>query len=116
MKEFSNILQLEALKADKLPTNKTTDIPIFNVPVLHHPKKNTPLLSTKKDKKGDKQNNVTQTLFDYVAEQAEVPITLTSGISETTKTSEQSEPVIDKISEHIEPNNKKVSSAFSVRQ
>ena len=32
MEEFSNIPQPEALKADDLPENKTTDIPIFNVP------------------------------------------------------------------------------------
>ena len=43
----------------------------------------------------------------------EVPIDSTSG---TFETSNPSEPVIDKISEHIEPNNKKVSSAFPARQ
>ena len=75
MEEFSDIPQ------DDLPKNETTDIPIFNVPetalegstippkiILHHPEKNTSPPSTSKDKKADKQDDSTQTLFDYIAE------------------------------------------------
>src|SRR6266498_3652408 len=41
-----------------------------------------------KDKKADKQDDSTQDLFNYVSEQAEVPVTSTSGTSETSKTPE----------------------------
>src|SRR6266496_1906195 len=90
IEEFSDTPQAD------VPSNDTTDIPIFNVPVLHHPEKNTPPPSTSKDKKADKQDDSTQTLFDYVAEKTEAPVTSTSETSETTKASELSEPVIDK--------------------
>ena len=39
---------------------------------------------------------MTQALFDYVVEEAEAPVAPTSGISETTKASEQSKLVINK--------------------
>ena len=97
MKEFSKTPQ------DELPANEITNIPIFNVPeiippkiILHHPEKNTPPPSTSKDKKADKQDDSTQTLFNYVAEKTEASVASTSGTSETTKASEPSEPVIDK--------------------
>ncbi|CAG8601862.1 3268_t:CDS:2 [Funneliformis caledonium] len=103
IKEFSNIPQPEALMADEFLANKTTDIPIFNVPEIippkiipPHPEKNTPSPSISKDKKGDKQDDSTQTLFDYVVEKTEAPVTSTSRTSETIKASELSEPVIDK--------------------
>ncbi|CAG8765344.1 24328_t:CDS:1, partial [Racocetra persica] len=37
------------------------------------------------DKKGDKQKNLTQALFDYVVEEAETPVVSISGTSETSK-------------------------------
>ncbi|GES75078.1 hypothetical protein GLOIN_2v1789093 [Rhizophagus clarus] len=63
--------------------------------------------SSSKGKKND-QDNLTQALFDYVSEQAEVPIASTSGTSKTTKASEPPKPVIDelatnKLPESIEP-------------
>ncbi len=69
MEEFSDIPQAD------LSENKITDIPIFNVSeiiplkiILHHLEKNTPPPSTSKDKKVDKQDDLTQALFDYVSE------------------------------------------------
>ena len=60
---------------DELPANKTTNILIFNVPEIISPKiiltlseKNTPLPNINKDKKVDKQGNLTQDLFDYISE------------------------------------------------
>jgi hypothetical protein len=68
MEEFSDISQSD------LPENKTTDIPIFNVPetisqkiIPPQPEKSTPSPSTSKDKKADKQEGGIQDLFDYVA-------------------------------------------------
>ncbi|CAG8555801.1 11264_t:CDS:2, partial [Racocetra persica] len=46
------------------------------------------------DKKADKQKNLTQALFDYVVEEAEALVASTSGISETSKTSNLPEPKI----------------------
>ncbi|CAG8778708.1 11055_t:CDS:1, partial [Gigaspora rosea] len=46
------------------------------------------------DKKADKQKNLTQTLFDYVVEEAELPVASTSGTSETSKMSNLPEPKI----------------------
>ena len=82
------------------------------------PEKNASLSS---NKKADKQDDSTQTLFDYMAEQAKAPIASTSGTSEISKTSELSEPLIDKPeaskpSESIEPSNKEASFTFLVRQ
>jgi len=81
IEEFSDISQPEVLKADEFLANEATDIPIFNVPeiipskiILHHPEKNTPPPSTSKDKKADKQDDSTQTLFDYVTEKTEAPV------------------------------------------
>ncbi|PKY42493.1 hypothetical protein RhiirA4_456316 [Rhizophagus irregularis] len=68
IEEFSDIPQPEALKADDLPENETTDIPIFN--------------------KVDKQDESTQLLFDYVAKDIRAPVASTSGTSEASKTSE----------------------------
>src|ERR1044072_1221210 len=75
LEEFSDIPQPEALKADELPANEATDIPIFNVPETIPPK--IILSQPEKDllprgKKADKQDDSTQALFDYVAEQSEV--------------------------------------------
>ncbi|PKC55490.1 hypothetical protein RhiirA1_402853 [Rhizophagus irregularis] len=96
MEEFSDISQ------DDLPENEITDIPIFNVPktVLERPtipQKITPPQPEEnlppRGKKADKQDNSTQVLFNYVAEQAELPGASTSRTSETSK---PPEPVIDK--------------------
>ncbi|GBC49033.1 highly derived D5-like helicase-primase [Rhizophagus irregularis DAOM 181602=DAOM 197198] len=105
MEEFSDIPQPD------LPTNETTDIPIFNVPetVLEGPvippkitppqtKMSTPPPSTKKDKKANKQDDSTQALFDYGAEDTRALVASTSGTPETSK---RPEPVID------EPENSK---------
>ncbi|CAG8801290.1 23910_t:CDS:1, partial [Racocetra persica] len=46
------------------------------------------------NKKGYKQKNLTQALFDYVEEEAKAPVASTSGTSETSKTSNLSEPKI----------------------
>src|SRR2546429_5093746 len=92
MKEFSDIPQLETLKADELPANETTDIPIFNVPEIIPPKiippqseKNTLSPSTKKDKKADKQNELTQALFDYATEEVAPPVASSSKKAEIFK-------------------------------
>ncbi|UZO27423.1 uncharacterized protein OCT59_019620 [Rhizophagus irregularis] len=84
IKEFSDISQAD------LPTNKATDIPIFNMPEIIPPK----IISPQPDKK------------------VEPPIASTSGTSESSKTSESPEPLIDK----PEPSNKKASSTFPARQ
>src|SRR6266542_4320434 len=79
MEEFSDIPQLN------LPENETTDIPIFNVPEITPSKIAPPQLEKKllpRDKKANKQDDLTQALFDYVVEQAEVPIASTSRIFE----------------------------------
>ncbi|PKY33489.1 hypothetical protein RhiirB3_394844 [Rhizophagus irregularis] len=107
MEEFSDIPQ------DDLPENETTDIPIFNVPetVLEGPtipqkiippqperhnrvadRKNKPSPNTSKDKKASNQDDSTQALFDYMAEDTRAPVAPTSGTSETSK---RPEPVID---------------------
>jgi hypothetical protein len=98
MEEFSDIPEFAKvnLPQDDLPENKTTDIPIFNAPEIIIPpkiippqsEKNTPSPSTKKDKKADKQDESTQALFDYVAEDTHAPVASTSGTSETSKTPE----------------------------
>ncbi|PKB95305.1 hypothetical protein RhiirA5_386097 [Rhizophagus irregularis] len=99
MEEFSDTLQ------DDIPTNKgsqneTTDIPIFNVPetipqkvIPPRPKKNTSLSNTSKDRKASNQDESTQLLFDYVAEDTRAPVASTSGTSKTSKPPEQ---VMDK--------------------
>ncbi|PKK57925.1 hypothetical protein RhiirC2_720896 [Rhizophagus irregularis] len=101
IEEFSDIPQ------DDLPENETTDIPIFNVPetipqkiILPQPerhnrvadRKNKPLPNTSKDKKASNQDDSTQALFDYVAEDTRALVAPTSGTSETSK---RPEPVID---------------------
>ncbi|RGB31871.1 hypothetical protein C1646_763603 [Rhizophagus diaphanus] len=96
IEEFSNIPQPEVLKVDELLANEIIDIPIFNVPETISQKIISPLPEenlSPRDKKVDKQDNLTQALFDYVAEQLEVPIVSTSRISET---SNLLELVIDK--------------------
>src|SRR3954453_20965351 len=97
MEEFFNIPQPD------LPENETTDIPIFNVPEIIPPKiispqseKNTSPPRTSKDKKADKQDELTQDLFDYVAEDIHAPVASTFGTSEASKISEPPEPVTDK--------------------
>ncbi|GBC12518.1 highly derived D5-like helicase-primase [Rhizophagus irregularis DAOM 181602=DAOM 197198] len=107
MEEFSDIPQ------DDLPENETTDIPIFNVPetVLEGPtipqkiippqperhnrvadRKNKLSPNTSKDKKASNQDDSTQALFDYMAEDTRALVAPTSGTSETSK---RPEPVID---------------------
>ncbi|CAG8728858.1 36443_t:CDS:1, partial [Racocetra persica] len=68
---------------------------------LSRPKK---ILSSS-DKKVDKQNNVTQALFDYVKEEAKAPVASTSGISETSELPEtvNKKPKASKSPESIEP-------------
>ncbi len=119
IEEFSNTSQAD------LPANKITDIPIFNMLetislkiILPQPEKNASLSS---NKKADKQDDLTQTLFDYMAEQAEALIASTSETSEIFKTSELSELLIDKPeaskpSKFIEPSNKEASFTFLARQ
>jgi len=111
MEEFSDIPQAD------LSENKITDIPIFNVSeiiplkiILHHLEKNTPPPSTSKDKKVDKQDDLTQALFDYVSEQAEVSVASISGIFETSKTPESliNKPEVSKPLESNESNNEVV--------
>ncbi|CAG8512465.1 19461_t:CDS:2, partial [Gigaspora rosea] len=66
------------------------------------------------DKKVDKQDNITQALFNYMVEEAEAPFASTSGTSKTSKMSNLPEPEIDewpqkdqldtsKLPESIEP-------------
>src|SRR5688572_3156053 len=96
MEEFSDIPQ------DDLPENETTDIPIFNVPETIPQKiippqperhnrvadrKNTLPARTSKDKKADRQDESTQLLFDYLAEDTRALVVSTSGTSEASKTS-----------------------------
>ncbi len=61
-----NIEKFSDIPQPNLPENETADIPIFNVPeiilrkiISPQPIKNTSSLSTKKDKKIDKQNDST---------------------------------------------------------
>ena len=60
--------------------------------------KNVPLPS---DKKADKLDDITQSLFNYVAEYVETPVALTLGTSETFKASKIPEP--SNTSELFEP-------------
>ena len=90
MKEFSDI------PTNKGSQNETTDIPIFNVPetisqkiIPSQPKKNTLLPNTGKDRKASNQDKSTQNLFDFVAKDIHVPVTSTSGTSETSKPPKQ---------------------------
>ena len=66
------------------------------------PKKNTSLPNTSKDRKASNQDESTQNLFDFVAKDIHVPVTSTSGTSETSKPPKQ---VMDK----PEPINKVVN-------
>ncbi|RGB36904.1 hypothetical protein C1646_757497 [Rhizophagus diaphanus] len=84
--------------------NETENIPIFNILETifqkitpPQPKENLP----PRGKKANKQDDSTQDLFDYMT--GEAPVALTSGTSETFKTSE---PVIDGLetSKHPESN------------
>ncbi|RGB23406.1 hypothetical protein C1646_774551 [Rhizophagus diaphanus] len=111
MEEFSDISQAD------LPENEIADIPIFNVPetvlekptipqkiIPPQPEENLP----PRDKKADKQDESTQLLFDYVAEDTCVLVTSTSGTSETSKTPEPviDKPEVGKFLESIKPINK----------
>ncbi len=100
MEEFSDIPQPD------LPKNETTDIFIFNMPEMAlegstilqkiiplQPEKNTPLSNTKKDKKADKQDESTQALFDYVAEDTRV---LVDSSSKTAKISKVINPAFSR--------------------
>ncbi|CAG8790676.1 25_t:CDS:2, partial [Dentiscutata erythropus] len=51
------------------------------------------------DKKVNKQNNVTQALFNYLVEETKALVALTSGTSKTSKTSNLPEPEINKRSQ-----------------
>ncbi len=129
MEEFSDTSQAD------ISYNKTADIPIFNTSeiissktALPQPVKNAPPLSDK-GKKADNQDDSTQALFDYMAEQVEIPVASTSKTFEESKSLETiiptdkevpSELVIDKPetslnenkpSEHIESSNE-VSSTI----
>ncbi|PKK47583.1 hypothetical protein RhiirC2_803658, partial [Rhizophagus irregularis] len=90
MEEFSDIPQPD------LPENEATDIPIFNVPEITsppQPEKSTLPPITSKEKKADNQDDSTQALFDYMAEDTRAPVASTS------RTFEVSEPpkiVLDK--------------------
>ncbi|PKY39794.1 hypothetical protein RhiirA4_415327 [Rhizophagus irregularis] len=102
MEEFSDIPQPD------LPENETADIPIFNVPemVLEGPtilQKIIPSQPEKnlrpRSKKANKQDDSTQALFNYIVEQAKVPIASTSKTSETSNPSESNNllrPVVKK--------------------
>ncbi|RGB22772.1 hypothetical protein C1646_775563 [Rhizophagus diaphanus] len=85
-KPFSNNI------ARKKFSDIATDIPIFNVPetisqkiIPPQTKMSTPLPSTKKDKKANKQDDSTQALFDYMSEDTRAPVASISGTSETSK-------------------------------
>ncbi|RGB31354.1 hypothetical protein C1646_764151 [Rhizophagus diaphanus] len=135
IEEFSNISQ------NDLPKNETTDIPIFNVletvlegPTIpqkiippqpeHHNRvanrKNTPSPNTSKDKKASNQDDLTQALFDYMAEDTCTPVVSTGPegtTSGTSKTSKPLEPEIDKPevskpSEYIKPSSNELSSTI----
>jgi len=69
---------------------------IFQKIILSQPEKNL----SSRGKKANKQDNLTQALFDYVVEQSKVSIASTS---ETSETSNLSELVINKLPESIEP-------------
>ncbi|RGB22450.1 hypothetical protein C1646_776084 [Rhizophagus diaphanus] len=113
MEEFSDTPIKDILQSN-LPENESTDIPIFNVPEIIPPKiiltlperqadrKNAP---PSKDKKADKQDESTQLLFNYVAEDIHALVTSTSGTSETSKTIELmiDELETNKLPESIEP-------------
>ncbi|EXX62999.1 uncharacterized protein OCT59_029968 [Rhizophagus irregularis] len=102
IEEFSDIPQPD------LSENEIADIPIFNVPetvlegpiilqkiILPQPKKNL----HPRGKKANKQDNSTQALFDYIVEQAKVPITSTSRTFETSNLFESNNllrPVVKK--------------------
>jgi hypothetical protein len=102
IKEFSDLLQTD------LVINDSAEIPVFDVPEVS-PKptlvtlnidkgKNVPLPS---DRKADKLDDITQNLFNYVAEHVEAPVASTSGTSETFKASKIPEP--SNTSELFEP-------------
>ncbi|GES81291.1 hypothetical protein GLOIN_2v1789093 [Rhizophagus clarus] len=85
IEEFSDIPQPD------LPENETIDILIFNVSEIIHPKLILPQPEENlppRDKKADKQNELTQLLFNYVAKDTRALIISTSGTSKTSKTPE----------------------------
>ncbi|CAG8622561.1 35127_t:CDS:2, partial [Racocetra persica] len=61
------------------------------------------------DKKVDKQDNVTQALFNYVEEEAEAPVASTSGTSKTSKMSNLPEPEINEWSQKNQLETSKLS-------
>lgn len=79
---------------------------MFNVPetilpkiIPPQPEKNTPSPRTSKDKKANKQDELTQTLFDYMIEDIHtisLGSTLFASTSGTSETSESPKLVIDK--------------------
>ena len=102
IEEFSDLLQTD------LATNDSAEIPVFDMPEVS-PKptlvtpnidkvKNVPLPS---DKKADKLDDITQSLFNYMAEHVEAPVASTLGTSETFKASKIPEP--SNTSELFEP-------------
>ncbi|GET03399.1 highly derived D5-like helicase-primase [Rhizophagus clarus] len=121
MEEFS-----EDTPQPDLPENETTDIPIFNVPenvpskiIPPQPEENLP----PRDKKADKQDDLTQALFDYVAEDTRAPVASTgpegtiSGTSETSKPLELEidKPEVSKPSaqaQYIKPSSNELSSTI----
>ncbi|PKY60020.1 hypothetical protein RhiirA4_483257 [Rhizophagus irregularis] len=108
IEEFSDIPQPKAPKADELPTNESTEIPVFNIPEITPSKMAPP----QPEKKVDKWDNTTQNLFDHMRD--EEPVTSTSGTSETSKPLEPviNKPEVSKPSKSIKPSSNEVSSAI----
>ncbi|CAG8690442.1 9532_t:CDS:1, partial [Racocetra fulgida] len=64
--------------------------------------------------KVDKQNNITQALFDYVVGKAEAPVASTSRTSETSKTSNLPEPKIVELSQKDQLETSKLSEPIEL--
>src|SRR5581483_8415895 len=88
-------------------------------------RKNTPSPNISKDKKASNQDDSTQALFDYMAEDIRAPVAsigpegTTSGTFETSKSLEPEidKPEVSKPSEYIKPSSNELSSTiFLARQ
>ena len=78
--------------------SQSTDIPIFKMPetippkiIPTQPEKNMLSPNTSEDKKVSNQDDLTQELFNYIAEEAKASVASTTGTSEISKSSK---PVI----------------------
>ncbi|RIB27462.1 hypothetical protein C2G38_2160558 [Gigaspora rosea] len=121
IEEFSDIPESDISQSD-IPENKTTDIPIFNVPEIiplkiipSQPEKNVSSCINISNSDVSNQDESTQVLFNYVGEDTCAPVASTSGTTETTKASEPPESVIDesktsKPPEPIKSSNKVLSA------